>query len=139
MKQRQAVEHIGEPLTLLFPVDAESPDGVVQGLITHIHLGNHGLLGEVHQGTAQSEVLREVILPVQAQHGLTLHAIIGVILKRHIHIGTCVDDTLIEDGNLTSRVINGIVGSFFQDGTTGSDHNSGLLSFTWRRNASTTK
>ena len=35
MEQWQFVKHVGEPLTLMFPVDVESPQCVVDRLSTH--------------------------------------------------------------------------------------------------------
>ena len=68
----------------------------------------------MHQGTADLEVLREVVFPVQAQHRLSLHAIFGVRLIRGSDIGSSVEDTLVDDGNLASRVVDGIVRSLLK-------------------------
>ena len=68
----------------------------------------------MHQGTTQLEVLREVILPVKAYHRLSLHAIFCVRLQRHIDFRTCVDNALVQDGHLASRVVHRIVGAFCQ-------------------------
>ena len=75
------------------------------------------------QRTANLEVLREVILPVEADHRLALHTIFRVRFQRHVDAGACVDDALIEDGHLTGRVIDAIVGTFRQrDTACGDDH-----------------
>ena len=66
VEEGQFVEHVGEPLTLLLPVEVESPQCVVQWLAAHSHLGGERLLVHLLQRSAQLEVLREVILPVDA-------------------------------------------------------------------------
>ena len=38
VQERYLVQHRGEPLRLLFPVDVQAPDGVTQRFLTHIHL-----------------------------------------------------------------------------------------------------
>ena len=77
----------------------------------------------MHQRTCDCEVLREVVLPVYTYHRLSLHAIIRVRFQRHIDIGTCIDDTLIQDGHLASRVIDRIVGTLGEHHTTSrNDH-----------------
>ena len=53
MNQRQAVQHVRQPLRLLFPVDIQAPDGVVQRFVTHGHLRGQRLFIEVHQCTAK--------------------------------------------------------------------------------------
>ena len=66
MQEWQFVEHVGEPLTLLLPVEVESPQGVVQWFTAHCHLGCKRLLTHLLQRTAQLEVLCEVIFPVDS-------------------------------------------------------------------------
>ena len=76
---------------------------------------------QVHQRTTDLKVLREVVLPVHAEHRLALHAIVGIRLERSIHIGMRVDDALVDDGHLASRIIDGIVGTLLQLHTTSGD------------------
>ena len=61
------------------------------------------------ESTTQLEVLTEVVLPVEAQHRLALHAIVGVALETHVDRGAGIDDALVEDGHLASRVVDTIV------------------------------
>ena len=75
----------------------------------------------MHHGTADLEILREVIFPVQAQHCLSLHAVFGVRLIRGSDVGSCVEDTLVDDGNLTGRVVDGIVCSLLKRNTSCGD------------------
>ena len=112
MQERYLVEHVGEPLTLLFPVKAQAPDGVAQGFLAHGHLRGKCLLAQVHQRTTDGEALGEFVLPVYAKHGFALHAVFGVRLERHVHVGARIDNALIQDGYLTSRIIYRIIGAF---------------------------
>ena len=100
MQQWYFVEQIGEPLALLLPVQAQSPDGVVKRFAAHCHLGSQCLLAEVLQRTAQLEVLREVVLPVYAEHRLALHTEVGVRLERNVDWRACIDEALVEYAHL---------------------------------------
>ena len=71
--------------------------------------------------TANLEVLGEVVLPVDAEHTLALHAIIRIRLQRHIDTRTSIDNALVQDGDFASRVIDTIVGAFRQFDTTSRD------------------
>lgn len=62
MEERHLVEHIGEPLALLLPVQVDAPKGVVERFGSHRHLVGQRLLREMLQGTAHLEILGEVIL-----------------------------------------------------------------------------
>ena len=120
------VEHIGEPLALLLPVHVDAPEGVVERLVAHRHLGEQRLLAQVQEGTAQLEVLREVVLPVETEHGLSRHAIVGVALQRHVDRRSGIDDALVEDGHLASIVIHRVVRAFAQRNTTCRHHHGTL-------------
>ena len=108
------VEHRREPLALLLPVHAQSPDGVTQRLSAHRHLRGQGLFVQMHQRATQLEVLRELVLPVHAHHRLALHAVIRVRLERHLHVGTGVADALVQDGHLAGRVIHRVVAALLE-------------------------
>ena len=114
MQQRQFVEHVGKPLRLGLPVDVQAPQGVLQRLATHSHLRRQGLFAQVLQRTTNLEVLREVVLPIDAEHALSLHAVVVVAFQRDVDVCACVDDALIEDGHFTGRVVHGIVAAFGQ-------------------------
>ena len=66
MQERYLIEHGSEPLTLLFPVYAQTPDGVAQRFLAHGYLRGESLLAQVHQRTTDSETLGEFVLPVDA-------------------------------------------------------------------------
>ena len=126
MQQRQAVEHIREPLRLLLPVHVESPERVVQRFLTHRHLGGEGLFLQVQQRTAEGEVLGEVVLPVHADHRLALHAVVGIRFERHIDVGAGIDDALIQDGDLAGRVVDRIVAALLERDAAGRHHDRSL-------------
>ena len=81
MQERYLVEHVGEPLAFLLPVDIEAHKGVGHRLTTCCHLCRQTLLGEVLQGTRQLKVFGKVVFPVDAEHRLSLHAVVAVALK----------------------------------------------------------
>ena len=112
MQEGDLVEHRGQPLRLLFPVHVQTPDRVAQWLRAHRHLRGQRLFREVHQRTAYLQVLREVVLPVHTQHRLSLHAVVSVRLERSLDIRLRIQDALVDDGHLTSGVIDGVVGAF---------------------------
>ena len=126
MEQGQFVEHVGEPLRLLFPVHAQSPQGVRQRFLAHVHLRRAGLLVQVHDGTADGEVLVEVVVPVDAEHGLALHGEVGVRLERHVDVGAGVDDALVEDGHLARRIVDAVVRALLQGDAACGDHHRAL-------------
>ena len=81
MQERNLVEHIGQPLALLLPVQVHTPDGILQRFRTHRHLVGERLLGKMLQRTAYLEILGEIIFPVQAHHGLSHLSVIGVAFQ----------------------------------------------------------
>ena len=126
MEERQLVEDIGEPLAFLLPVHVKAPDGVVQRLVTHVDLGSQGLFGEVHQRTAQQEVLAEVVFPVHAEHRLAFLAVVGVAFERYAHVGAGVDDTLVEDRHRSATVVDTVVAALGEGDAAGRDHHRSL-------------
>ena len=77
-------------------------------------------------GTRQLEVLGDVILPVHSEHGLALHAIVGVALKRDIHLRAGIDNALIENGHLAGIIVYRVVGALSQHYATCRHHNRTL-------------
>ena len=126
MQQRNLVEHVGEPLRLLLPVQAEAPQRVVQRFLAHGHLRRQRLLVDVLQGAAERQVLREVVLPVDAEHRLALHAVVAVRLQRDVDVRAGIDDALVQDGHLAGRVVNTVVGALLQGDTAGGDDDGAL-------------
>ena len=121
VEARQVVEHVGEPLALVLPRHIKVPQGVLQGLVAHRHLAREGLLVEVHERTAQLEVLGEVVGPVHAEHGLALHIKYGVALHRHVHRSARIEDALVDDGHRTHGVVHGVVAVLGERDATGGD------------------
>ena len=76
----------------------------------------------MHQRTAHLEVLRELIFPVHTHHRLALHAVIGVRLQRHLHVGTSVTDALIQNSHLSGGVVHRVVATLLERHTTGRHH-----------------
>ena len=126
VEQGQLVEHVGEPLALLFPVEVDAPQRVVERLGSHGHLGGEGLLGEMAQRTAHLEVLAEVVFPVDAEHGLPRLAVVGIAFRRHLHLRPGVEDALVEDGDLAGRIVDGVVAAFGEGDAAGCHHHRTL-------------
>ena len=78
LDERQLVNHVREPLTLFLPTDVEAKECVLQGLVAHADLCGERLFAQVHQGTADGEVFVDLVIEVQAEHGLSLHSV-GVV------------------------------------------------------------
>ena len=64
--------------------------------------------------TAQLEVLREIILPVDTHHRLPFLCKIALTLEAYVDIGASIYNALVEDGHLTSRIIHAIVGTLYK-------------------------
>ena len=126
MEEGDLVEHVGEPLTFLLPVEVETPDGIVEGFRSHADLGGQGLLAQMHEGTTQLEVLREVVLPVESHHRLAFLTIVALAFERDVNIGARVDDVLVEDGHLTRVVVHGVVASLGQGHAASRHHHRSL-------------
>ena len=109
MQSRQVVQHIGEQLALMLPCHVQAPQRVLQRFVAHRHLACERLLVQVHQGTAQLEILREVICPVHAQHRLALHVEHRVALHRYVHRRARIQDALVDDSHRTHGVVHRVV------------------------------
>ena len=126
MQERYLVEHTGQPLALFFPTEIHTPYRIVQRLCTHLYLCRKALLRKMLYRTAHLEVFRKVVFPVESEHSLSLLTIVGITLKRNIYGCTCIYDTLIENRNLTCRIVNGIVTTLHQFLTSSSNFNRTL-------------
>ena len=109
MEERYLVEHVCEPLALLLPVYVETPEGVVERFRSHRHLCGERLFRQVLEGTAELEVLGEVVFPVQSEHRLPLLCVVGIALERHVDCRSGIDDALVEDCRLSCRIVHAIV------------------------------
>ena len=73
----------------------------------------------MHNGTAYLQILRQLVCPVKSQHRLALHAVFGIRLERYTHIGSGVDNALVQNGYLARRIVNRIVRALGQHHATG--------------------
>ena len=80
----------------------------------------------MHQRTSQLQVLVEVVLPVHTHHGIALHAVVSVRLQRHVHVCTCIDNALVQDGHLARRVVHRVVTALLQGHATSCHHHRTL-------------
>ena len=118
VQERYLVKHRCEPLRLLFPVDIQSPDGVAQRFFAHVNLRCKCLLVKMHDCTTNLQTLRQLVLPVESQHRFALHAIFGIRLERYTYVGTSIYDALIQDCNLTCRVIHRVIRTLVKHNST---------------------
>ena len=114
MQSGQLVEDIRQPLAFLLPVHVHSPNRVVQRFRAHGHLRGQRLFREMLHRTAQLEVLREIVFPVHAEHGLAHLSVVGVRLVggRYLCIG--VKKALVQYRHLTGTVVHAIVNALNQ-------------------------
>ena len=118
MQERNLVEHVGQPLALLLPVQVHTPQRVVQGFGSHSDLRGERLLHEMLERTTHLEVLREVVSPVHSEHRLSRLSVVGVALERCADGRLGIEDALIENGHLARRIIDAIVGALAELDTT---------------------
>ena len=71
------------------------------------------------EGSTKLEVAREVVLEVHPKHRLALHAVVGIAFERHVDIGACVEQTLVDDGYDPTAVVDGVVHTFGKRHTVG--------------------
>ena len=119
MQEWNLIQHIRQPLAFLFPVDIQSPDGVIEWFCTHIHLRCQWLFRQMHERTTNLKVLREVIFPVQTKHCLALLLVTALAFQRYVDSCSSINDTLIQYRYLSSTVVNAVIRALCQGDTTG--------------------
>ena len=72
----------------------------------------------MHYCTTNLQTLRQLVLPVESQHRFALHAIFGIRLERYTYVGTSIYDALIQDCNLTCRVIHRVIRTLVKHNST---------------------
>ena len=73
----------------------------------------------MHNGTSYLQILRQLVCPVKSQHRLALHTVFCIRLERYTHIGSGIDNALVQNGYLTRRIVNRVVRSLCQHHATG--------------------
>ena len=124
--ERQAIDQIGQPLTLCLPGHVQPPNCVVQRFAAHGHLRRQGLFAQVHERTAHLELFRYIILEINAEHRFALHAVVGVRFHRARHRRSRVEDALVENLDRSRVVVDGIVRPLSEQLSTGTHHNAPL-------------
>ena len=76
----------------------------------------------MEERTAKLEVAREVVLEIYSKHRLALHAVVGVTFERHIYVSARIQQTLVDDGNGSTAIVNGIVNAFRKCHTVGGNN-----------------
>ena len=81
VEERYLVKHLREPLRLLFPVHAQTPQGVVERFVTQGYLRDECFFLQVLNSTGEFKILIELIFPVDTAHRLALHTILCVVFE----------------------------------------------------------
>ena len=113
-------------MRLLFPVEVQSPNHVVQRFVTHTHLRGECLFLEFHERTAQLEVLREVVSPVHTNHRLSHGAVFRCAFHARPDVSVGIEDALVENRHFTERVVHLVVSAFGEGDTTRCDNHRTL-------------
>ena len=105
----------------MFPVDIESVHGVDQRFVAHCNFAGKRFFIQMHDGSAQLEIIAEIIHPVDSCHGLALHAVLGIAFQLDAHAGACINNALVDDSHSTHTVIYGVVCVLNKSHTAGCD------------------
>ena len=121
LDERQLVYQVREPLAFLLPAYVEAPECVLQRFVAHADLCGEWLLAQVHQCAAYGEVLVYLVVEVQAEHCLALHAVGVVAFHRGADVRACVQEALVDDGDAPHVVVDGVVDVLGEGGASGGD------------------
>ena len=119
--KRQLIHHIGQPLAFPLPRRIQPPQSIRNRFVSHSHLGGHRFFTQMHNGTSQLKIRWKIIREIQPQHRFSLHVVSRITFKIHTDRSTCIDDTLIQDGNYSHRIVNRVIGVFRQRPSTSRD------------------
>ena len=78
------------------------------------------------QRTTQLQVFAEIVLPIDAEHRLSFLRKVGVALQRNVNVCPRIDNTLVQNSHLTSRVVNRVIGILGQPNAASRHHNRPL-------------
>ena len=115
------IDGIGKPLHLGLPTTVHTPDGVRQRFRTRVDFCSERTLAQVHDGTADDEVFRELILKVSAEERLTLHRERALVLQFDIDVCAGLQDGGVKNGNRSHGVVHGVVDILYEGSTSGGD------------------
>ena len=126
VEERQSVEHVSKPLTLFLPVKVQSPQQVLQRFRAHCYLGGLCLLTKILECTAQLEILCKIVFPVESEHCLTQHTIVGITFQTNINRCSCINNALVKNGYLTSGIVYTVIRAFCKHHSTSCYHHRAL-------------
>ena len=113
-----------QPLHFRFPMGIHTPDCISQWLATCIHFRSDRALVHVHDGTANGQVLAELILQVRTEQRFALHREQCLIFQFHVHVRSRLQDRLIQYRHHTHRVIHRVIHILNQCRTAGCHHHT---------------
>ena len=105
MRRLRLVEEVG------------APHRIAHTLLSECCLRRQGHLREVHQGGAEAEVLREAVVEVEADEGLTLLTEGVTALEAHLDRRLGVDELAVEDLHAPCRIVDGVVRALSEECT----------------------
>ena len=112
------VQQVRQPHKLRLVAAVQSPNGITQRLHTRVHFRRQRAFAEVHDSTAEHKVLAELVLQMRANQRFSLHREGGLVLQLDVHIGSGVQNRLVQDSHRSHRVVHRIVHVFSQFGST---------------------
>ena len=118
---RNLVEKVGQPHEVFVIRQVQSPHGVVDHLVAYVDFLRQRLFGEAHDRSSEAQIFVKLILRVESEQSLALHAEHRLVFKSDADIGPGVDYALVGDGNNTHRIVDRIVAVFCQGDTSGCD------------------
>ena len=96
--------------------EVHAPNKIVDGLVAIVDLVGDGPLPQIHEGGADVKVLREGVVQVGSEEILVC-AVFVFRLPSDVNGGSGVEVSLVDDGDSTHVVVDGIVHIFLQGDT----------------------
>ena len=98
--------------------EIHTPDQVVDGLVTVVHLVGDGTLAQIQQCRPDGEVLREDVVQIDTEHALV--GLVGVVhLRLDLDGRARSQNALVDDGHHAHVVVDGVIDVFRQCDTAG--------------------
>lgn len=118
---RNLVQKICQPHEVGVVVEVDAPDGVVDGLVADVDLLGQSFLAEVHDGGADVEPFRELVVDVESEKRFPLCREHRLVFESDVDALSRVDYRLVGDGHYAHGVVDRIVAVFGQHDASGGD------------------
>ena len=100
-------------------IEVHPPNCIVNRLVTVVDFLSNRTLVQIQDGRTHIEILIESVIQIQAEHALVVHSEIGLVFKGDINRSTRIEHALIDDGNRTHTIVDGVVHVFGQGDAAG--------------------